>query len=183
MAQKTVPSDDDLLEYARRMEKSFDAFQYLKEVLQAVYDAKANIPKFQDESAAAEKAKLEAVAVSNAVIADSQAKAQAAQAELDAKMKQLATVLDKAQSVYDERTRKLQEGADQAAKHFEAQKAQNISTLGDIGKQLAVARNDFENQKAVMSDEIAALQSRIDALNQIMTSKRDAVLALAGAVQ
>ena len=183
MAQKTVPSDDDLLEYARRMEKSFDAFQYLKEVLQAVYDAKANIPKFQEESAAAEKAKLEAVAVSNAVIADSQAKAQAAQAELDAKMKQLATVLDKAQSVYDERTRKLQEGADQAAKHFEAQKAQNISTLGDIGKQLAVARNDFENQKAVMSDEISGLQSRIDALNQIMTSKRDAVLALAGSVQ
>jgi len=183
MAQKTVPSDDDLLEYARRMEKSFESFQYLKEVLQAVYDAKANIPKFQEESAAAETAKIEAVAASNAAIADSQAKAQSAQADLDAKMKQLATVLDKAQSVYDERTRKLQEGADQAAKHFEAQKAENLSALGELGKQLAAARNDFENQKAVMSDELAALQSKIDALNHIMTSKRDAVLALAGAVQ
>jgi len=29
MAQKTVPSDDDLLEYARRMEKSFESFEYL----------------------------------------------------------------------------------------------------------------------------------------------------------
>jgi len=183
MAQKTVPSDDDLLEYARRMEKHFESFQYLKEVLQAVYDAKASLPRFQAESAAAEQAMEQAVLAAQGKVSAAQAAAEKAQLDFDAKVKGLDVASNNLETLHGQRVADLQAAATAAAKSFEYQKAKYLPEIEKIKKQLESDRADFETKKSDMTAEIVELQSKIDALNKIMIGKRDAVLALAGSVQ
>jgi chromosome segregation ATPase len=160
------------------MEKHFEAFQYLKEVLQAAHDAKANIPKFEAEAKAAEKARDEAVAAANKETAEAQGEAKAAQSDYDAKVKALDTALQKRQTLHDERMARFQTDADAAARHFEDQKSKQVSELEKLTKQVKSEHEDFEKKKAAMTKELAALQADIDRINKIMTSQREAVLAL-----
>jgi chromosome segregation ATPase len=178
MAERKTQTDDDLLEYARRMEKHFEAFQYLKEVLQAARDAKTNIPKYKAEAEAAEQAKNEAVESSSLAIIESEGKAKAAQVDYDAKVKVLDGALEKRQSLHDERMAKLKSDADVAQRNFELQKAKYPAELEKAKAQFEAEKAEFEKQKSAMTRELAELKASVNEINQIVNRQREAVLAL-----
>ena len=179
MAEKeTVPSEEDLLEYARRMAFAYETFKHIRDVLQSVANAKANTAKYIKQAEDAEERKNKAVADSDAVVAEVEARTKAVQ---DKSVADLARIDQTIAARHDEGAAKRREMEEQL-KGLDADvkraRAQFQSAQDNFKAQIEAQRQAVEVEKIAIVKEIETLQARLDAMNQIVKNKRDAILAL-----
>jgi hypothetical protein len=151
-------SEEEALEYARRMEKAFDSFQYIREVLEAVVVAKGSIEKYQQRAAEIE--------------AEAQKRVEAAEVRI-------STVAGRTAQVEEEHrvaiAKNAQEFSEREAIYAEKEKGFSLE-LKSLADSLAQIRKDhaigIDRMKSEMIVVKASHEQAIESMEEELTKKQ-----------
>lgn len=169
--QITAPTDEEMLDAARRAELTWRTFRYAAETIAAAVQARADIESLKASltTATAKKDEIEKA------VADEIATLNRDLAERRVSQRQQIAALTKA---HEKASQELAE-INTELESRRSDRKQVVATIeSDFQSKLAEIETDYRAKREAMETEIAALQKKLDDLNAIVAQKREAVLAL-----